>query len=135
MKPPGFGTRRFVIGLVGVTLSGGASRREPRHRSWARRGGRHGDTMSPQCARCIVAPASIRLHPPLGQGRRLLRTARRHWFVFIKAKYITSTESLLPSLVPKTFILLVLVADPFYEEILIQLLQALPKNGYHGVAQ
>lgn len=69
MKPPGFGTRRFVIGLVGVTLSGGASRRELRHRSWARRGGRHGDTVSPQCARRIVAPASIRL------CRRLVKVA------------------------------------------------------------
>lgn len=113
MKPLGFGTRRFVIGLVGVTLSGGTSRREPRHRSSAGRGGRHGDTVSPLWARRIVGT----------------------WFVFIKAEYITSTESLLPSLVPKTFILSVIVADTFYEEISIQLLQVLPQNGYHGVAQ
>lgn len=67
MKPPGFGTRRFVIGLVGVTLSGGTSRREPRHRSSAGRGGRHGDTVSPLCARRIVGTCFHPPLPPLGQ--------------------------------------------------------------------
>lgn len=69
MTSPSFRLRWFVIELVGAMLSGGTSQCERRHRSSARQGSRHGDTVSPLCAHRTVKAATtaerlLTLPPP-----------------------------------------------------------------------